>query len=282
MSIRALSTAIMVAVSFACLALPAAAQRATTPAQTPAAAQSAVVTPTERSDEGYILGPEDTVEVEVLGRADYKIRGKIGADGSLQLPFIGYTPAANKTAKQLAEDVRVALEKGGYYAKPIMRVEVVSYASRYVTVLGAVATPGLVPVDRQYRLSEVLARVGGVRDGAADYVVVRPANGPEKRILIKALATGNSTEDPFVAPGDKIFIDKAEVFYISGQVRQPGSYPVASDMTLRMALARGGGLTDLGSEKGIKVTRQGGKVEKLPLNAKIMPGDVIVVGERFF
>jgi polysaccharide biosynthesis/export protein len=282
MSIRAISAAITLAAAFFCLGQPAAAQRPAAPAQTPGAVQTAVVAPTAKSDEGYVLGPEDTVEVEVLGRADYKVRSKIGADGSLQLPFIGATPAANRTAKQLAEDVRIALEKGGYYAKPIMRVEVVGYASRYVTVLGAVATPGLVPVDRQYRLSEVLARVGGVRDNAADYVVVRPENGPEKRIPIKTLATGNSAQDPYVSPGDKIFIAQAEIFYISGQVRQPGSYPVASDMTLRMALARGGGLTDLGSEKKIKVTRASGQVEKLPMNGKIMPGDVIVVGERFF
>jgi polysaccharide export outer membrane protein len=53
-------------------------------------------------------------------------------------------------------------------------------------------------------------------------------------------------------------------------------------MTLRMAVGRGGGLTDLGSEHGIKITRHGQKVPKVDLDSKIEAGDVIVIGERLF
>jgi polysaccharide biosynthesis/export protein len=257
--------------------------------QGPAAAQPPVVSQpgagvaagAAKPDDGYVLGPEDVVEVEVVGRSDFKVRAKVGSDGTIPLPFIGSVNAATKTSRQLAEDVRQALERGGYFVRPIMRVEVVSYASRYVTVLGQVVNPGLVPVDRAYRLSEILARVGGVRENGADYVVLRPENGPEQRRSVKELAMGDPARDPFVSPGDKIYAPEAEIFYISGQVRAPGAYPVASDMTLRMALAKGGGLTDLGSERAIKVTR-GSKVSKLGLNEKILPGDVVVVGERLF
>ena len=49
-----------------------------------------------------------------------------------------------------------------------------------------------------------------------------------------------------------------------------------------MAVAKAGGLTDVGSEKGIKVTHKDGKVEKPGMQGKILPGDVIVVGERLF
>jgi polysaccharide export outer membrane protein len=238
--------------------------------------------PETKPEEAYILGAEDVIELEVLGRNDFKVRAKIGSDGNIQLPFLGTTAASARTARQLANEVAAALEKGGYYAKPIMRAEVVGYASRYVTVLGSVATPGLVPVDRPYRLSEVIARVGGIRENAADYVTVTPEKGAQRRHSIKGLATGDSGEDPFVAPGDKIFIPQAEVFYISGQVRTPGSYPVATGMTVRMAIARAGGLTELGTERGIKVTHADGQAEKVGVAAKITPGDVIVINERFF
>src|SRR6185369_6348213 len=107
--------------------------------------------------------PDDVVEVEVLGPAGFKQRSKIGADGNVTLPFIGAVPATKRTSLQLADDVKASLEKGGYFINPIMRVEIVGFASRYVTVLGQVGQPGLVPVDRPYRLSEILARVGGVR-----------------------------------------------------------------------------------------------------------------------
>jgi polysaccharide biosynthesis/export protein len=55
-----------------------------------------------------------------------------------------------------------------------------------------------------------------------------------------------------------------------------------SDMTLRMAISRGGGLTDAGSERRIRLTREGKPVAKVELDQKIEPGDVIVVGERLF
>lgn len=231
--------------------------------------------------QSYVLGPEDVVEVNVLGRADFLTRARVRPDGTIQLPYLGSVPAANKTAQQLGEEVGRALKSGGYFASPIVSVDIVSYASRYVTVLGAVGNPGLVPVDRAYRLSEILARVGGVREGGADHVVLRPANGDERRLTIRDLATGDLSQDPFVSPGDKIYAPNADLFYISGQVKAPGAYPMNADMTLRMAIARAGGLTDSGSDRRVKVTREGRPVGR-GLDDKIQPGDVVVVGERLF
>ena len=261
-----------------CQAQPPA-NTAAPPAST-AAPKSAPAIPA--ADRDYVLGPSDVLEVDVLGREDYRTRARIGEDGTIQLPYLGGVVAANKTTSQLATEIAAALEKGGFFAHPIMSIQIVSYASRYVTVLGEVGTPGLIPVDRPYRLSEILARVGGVRDDGADYVVLRPENAPSRQLSVSALATGDPTQDPFVSPGDKIFAPKAEIFYISGQVKAPGAYAVTPGMTVRMAIARGGGLTDEGSEGKIKVSRPGQKGQNAPLEAKVEAGDVIVVGERLF
>jgi len=185
------------------------------------------------TDASYILGPQDVIEVSVLGRNDFTTRARVGQDGLIQLPFLGTMQAAKKTTTQLSADISQALEKGGYFSNPILRVEIVAYASRYVTVLGAVTTPGLVPVDRPYHLSEILARVGGAREDAADYLIVRPENGPEHHYSIRLLVTGDASQDPEVSPGDRILIPKADLFYISGQVKSPGAYGLESGMTLR-------------------------------------------------
>lgn len=249
------------------------------PAATAAASEVAAAPPAVKS---YILGPDDVIEVSVLGRTDFTTRAKIEADGTIQLPYLGTVHAADMTSEELREQVRAALEKGGYFTKPILTVNIVSYASRYVTVLGSVVTPGLVPVDRPYHLSELLARVGGAKENSADYVVLRSGKAPERHLLIKTLATGDESQDPFVAPGDKIYVPSAELFYISGQIKAPGAYALSSDMTLRMAISRGGGLTDSGSDRHIQLTRAGKRVAKIDLEQKIQPGDVIVIGERLF
>jgi polysaccharide export outer membrane protein len=146
-------------------------------------------------------------------------------------------------------------------------------------VLGAVGQPGLVPVDRPYRVSEVLARVGGAKEGS-QYVVLSSQNGQERKIPITDLARSLAA-DPFVAPDDKVFVPEPELFYIYGQVNAPGAYPVRDGMTLRQAVARGGGLTPSGSERKLMVYRNDRKM-KLRLDMRLLPGDVVVIGERLF
>jgi polysaccharide export outer membrane protein len=257
------------------------AQPAPAPATAPALAQPALAQPAGMPDQGYILGAEDVVQVEVLGRTDFTTKTKIGADGKIQLPLLGAIPASDRSVLQLREQIRDALQKGGFFNRPIVDVQVVSYASRYVTVLGAVGSPGLIPVDRPYRLSEIIARVGGVRENGADHVVLRSKTG-ERNYAIKDLATGGEGLDPYVQPGDKIFAPSGDVFYIKGQVRAPGSYPLLPHMTLTMALARGGGITDLGSDSHIKIIRKTAEMSPKDLNIEILPDDVIDVGEGWF
>jgi polysaccharide export outer membrane protein len=262
----------------------AAAQAPARPAapNAPAPAASPTQTGVGVADNNYILGPGDAIEVSVLGRADFTTRARIDADGKIQLPYLGTLKVSEQTATQLADVVGKALEKGGYFAHPIMKVDVVSYASRYVIVLGAVGAPGLVPVDRAYRLSEILARVGGVKENGADFVVLTPENGPNRNLLIKDLATGDSSQDPYVQPGDKIYSPLGEIFYISGEVKSPSTLGLTPGLTVGMAIAKAGGISDLGTTKGIKITRKGKTVDNVTLEEKVQPNDVIMIKQRLF
>lgn len=260
---------------------PAAGAQPQPAATAQASPSSPTATVTEGASSDYVLGRDDVVEVGLLGRTDFGGRARVQSDGTIQLPFVGKMAAADKTTAELSDNVRKALQSGGFFADPVVTVEVVGYASRYITVLGSVGSPGLVPINRPYRLSEILARVGGVRDGAADYLIVTSASGQEKRLLIRDLATGDLSRDPYVAPGDKLFSPQAETYYIYGQVNGPGAFAIQNGLTVRMALAKAGGLTEQGSDKKVTATRAGKKV-KLDLAGEVQPGDVIVVGERLF
>ncbi|WP_298669341.1 SLBB domain-containing protein [uncultured Sphingomonas sp.] len=232
--------------------------------------------------DGYVLGVGDVVEVSVLGREEFKSRVQVQVDGTIQLPYIKSIPAEGKTVLQLREEVRRRLQQGGFYTDPVVSVIVASYTARYVTVLGEVGTPGLVPVDRAYRLSEIIARVGGLRPTAADDIQVRRASGQEYSFEMNEIASGGPDKDIFVEPGDKIFVATAPTYYIYGQIAQPGSYRIDRGMSLRKAIARSGGLTPRGSEKKIKLFRDGKEVNHMDLSDMVKNGDTIVIGERFF
>ena len=85
--------------------------------------------------------------------------------------------------------------------------------------------------------------------------------------------------------GDIITVSKAQTFYISGQVRNPGSYVLTPGITVQQALAVAGGLNERGTNRGIKAKRlvNGKRTEaKLKLEDKIKPDDTIIVGNRLF
>jgi len=230
---------------------------------------------------GYMLGSGDTIDVSVLDSADYKAKVTIEPDGTVVLPLIGRVSAAGQSITQFRDTVRTRLASGGYFVKPEVSVTLVTATSRYATILGEVGSPGLVGLDRDYRLSEVVARVGGLKGVGTDAITVTSSEGQTKIYSMRAIATSGGGGDPLVSPGDKIFVAPAQIFYIYGQVSSPGSFPVDPGMSVRQALARGGGLTALGSDRKIKITR-GDRDFKVGLDEKVQPGDTIVVGERFF
>lgn len=251
---------------------PVAVHAQPTPAAPPAA--------TTQATAPYVLGPGDVVEVEVLGQPDFgKPRVRIRPDGTVPLPLIGDVPAANMTLTELSRSIERRLVEQQFYKAPSVNADIVGYASRYVIVLGAVGQPGLVPVDRAYRVSEILARVGGAKEGA-QHVILSSKTGGETKLTIDELAR-SATADPYVQPDDKLFVPEPELFYIYGQVNAPGAYTLRDRMTLRQAIARGGGLTASGSEKKLSVYRNEQKI-RLSLDSALQPGDVLVIGERLF
>ncbi|MBA3896888.1 MAG: SLBB domain-containing protein, partial [Sphingomonadaceae bacterium] len=223
----------------------------------------------------------DVVDVGVLGQSEFGTRARVQADGTIKLPFLGVLKVTGDTALTLADKVSAQLKAGGYYAKPIVTVDIALFASNYIVVLGEVGTPGLQPVDRTYHLSEVIARAGGIREGGADYVVLTRRDGTPRNLPFDKLARGTEADDPVVQAGDKVFVPASELFYIYGSVNQPGVYGLRAGMTLRMALGRAGGIGANGSDKRIKVYHDGTE-RKVGLDQPVQPGDVIVIGERLF
>jgi len=80
---------------------------------------------------------------------------------------------------------------------------------------------------------------------------------------------------------------KCEIFYVGGQVKQPGRFECTNSIPLSRAIQTAGGFTDYANKKKVKLVRADGRREFV--NCKktdgndplIYPGDLIVV-PRFF
>src|SRR5690606_25620444 len=144
------------------------------------------------------------------GQEEYRARVQVQTDGSVQLPYLNAVPAANKTVLDFQGDIARLLREGGYYDNPAVSVIVASYASRYVVVLGEVARPGLLPVDRNYRLSEIVARAGGIAPTGVDTVSLTRETGEQIEVTLQDMATGGPDKDPMVEAGDRIFVARMQ------------------------------------------------------------------------
>ena len=86
--------------------------------------------------------------------------------------------------------------------------------------------------------------------------------------------------------GDAVWVDRAPTVYIYGEVQRPGALRLERGMTLMQALAAGGGLTQRGTERGIRVHRRGadGQVQVLQLgmDQPVQAGDVVYVREFIY
>lgn len=74
-------------------------------------------------------------------------------------------------------------------------------------------------------------------------------------------------------------------FYILGEIRKSGQYPFVSGMSIQTAVAIAGGFTPRARTSKFKVSRpvEYGTMELLlKPSARVMPGDTIIVSERFF
>lgn len=227
---------------------------------------------------GYQLGPEDQIEVQMYGQGGSTVKTRIKSDGTIALPLIGRIRASDQSTQALAASIEAALKRGGYINNPIVNVEVATYASRTVTMLGEFGNPGLYPLDRPLSLSEMVAKVGGLRGGATDTVVLRRATRVE-RYSLGAIARGE-VPDVVLLPGDSVYAANPQ-YYIYGQVGNAGVFGIAPQMTIRQALARAGGPTLAGSERKITLYRDG-KEQEADLSALIQPNDVLFVRERIF
>jgi polysaccharide export outer membrane protein len=140
------------------------------------------------------------------------------------------------------------------------------------------------------RLTELLATAGGVSVNGADLVtLVGQRNGQTVRLQIDLptlFRPGQASEDPVILAGDTVFVDRAPQVYIYGEVQRPGVLRLERGMTLLQALATGGGLTQRGTEKGIRVHRKDaeGKTQVLQpaMDDKVQEGDVVYVRESLF
>jgi polysaccharide export outer membrane protein len=160
------------------------------------------------ADRPALIGPLDTISVEVVNIPDFNREMQVDASGRIAMPLAGTIDARGKTSEELARAIEAAL-RGRYVRNPEVVVNIKSSVSQVVTVDGQVTEPGLYPVTNQMTLMRVIASAKGLTEYARenDVVILRTVEGQKMAGLynIEAIRRG-LYDDPAVYANDVVVV----------------------------------------------------------------------------
>jgi polysaccharide export outer membrane protein len=250
---------------------------------------------TERKN--YVVGAQDVLKVTVFDEPQLSGTFRVDTDGAFTYPFLGRIKAVGQTLRTIESDL-ARLLADGYVRRPQVAIEVEQYRSRSIFVVGEVRSPGKYALSGEMTLIEALAQAGSTTQAAgAEVLVLRPSEAADgtqlepgatpanrtTRVNLSDLQSGKVLNDVILREGDTVFVPKAERFYVTGHVRTPGAYTYEPGMTVLQAISLAGGLSEKGSNRGIRIVRvvDGHKKEiGVRLTDPIEPNDTLVVRQR--
>jgi len=249
----------------------------------------------------YVIGPRDVLQITVWGQTDLSKDYPVDQDGMVPFPLLGRVQAAGLTTSALAGRLTDLLGKD-YLVNPQVIVSVKEYLSQKVQVLGEADKPGLFYLTGPTTVLEILSKAGGLAKTAGkQLVIVRGGNESGRgstilRLDLAKLQAGDVSQNIRVEDRDTLFIPKAHAYFVLGEVKSAGTFPLDKDVTSLEAITIAGGFNDRAAPAGVKLIRRGpdGQQDTVALdlsgrnaedrNLKIQDGDTLVVpkGNTFF
>lgn len=240
----------------------------------------------------YRLAAGDVVRINVYDHPDLGTTVRLLEDGSISFPLLGTVSLRGMTEREAEARLSNLLEVGAIVISPQVSVIVEQYLGQQVSVLGEVNRPGKYAIDRNGTIVDLISQAGGINDNADDTAIVTSTRQGETKTttrvldLTAILRDGDPRQNTVIYGGDTVYVPRMKQFYIYGEVNKPGVYRLEHDMTVMQGLSVAGGLTERGTQRGIRIERRMQNKETESLSAELgdvlQPNDVVFVSESFF
>jgi polysaccharide export outer membrane protein len=176
-------------------------------------------------DETYKLRVGDTVSFQIMEDRVWNPTNapvnnlQVQDSGEIEVPYIGREMAVGKTCKQLAAEIKTALEKDYYkVATVVISINAATPILGQVYIWGQVHTQGAlnIMVNENLTAGQAIMRAGGFADFANEskVKVIRNATGPDgakqpqtiNLDMQQILEKGKTDKDIVLQPGDLIIV----------------------------------------------------------------------------
>lgn len=220
----------------------------------------------------YLLGPSDVVEVRVFNDAQFNGDFEVDPDGNVVIPFIDHPIRAQcRTVNALRKDVTSAIAKFIREPRVYMRIKEQN-SHKPVLAYGAVRSFTKIDMRRPVRLLELISNSGGVTEqqsGTIQIMHTEPPQCPDIEPVDAApvetdadaaglpfsiykvddLRQGKPEANPYLRPGDIVYVAEASPVYVVGNVASPANLFLREGTTLTRVIAQVGGVKDAKEEK---------------------------------
>jgi polysaccharide export outer membrane protein len=166
----------------------------------------------------HALTAADRVRVVVYQEDDLTSLARIDARGRINMPLLGEIAIGGMTVVEAQAAIENAYKEGRFLRNPQVTISVEDYASREVSISGAVRSPGryALPVESTFTVVELVTKAGGITDigkGTAVTITRILPDGTRKvfTVDVDSAIKGkrNSKEEDsalMLLPGDNVYV----------------------------------------------------------------------------
>ena len=237
----------------------------------------------------YVLGPGDVIKVTVYDNDDLLTKTRVSDDGNIIMPLLGQVKVDGLTVSQASGQV-AGLLADGYIINPQVNIFVEEFRSKKAVVLGQIHRPGVLEMSGTITFLELISRAGGLAGDYGETATIKRKDSSASELItinLKSLIEGGDvTQNISIMDGDTIYVSKAGMCYVNGEVKRPDAYKCGDNITVLKLITLAGGFTGKASKSSVRILRivDGEKrlYKDVPMEMKVMPDDVIIVPESFF
>lgn len=239
----------------------------------------------------YTVGDGDVIAINVYENPDLSTTVRVSANGTIRVPLIGEVDVKNLTVSQVSSKIEKRLADG-YLVRPQVDVFIKEYRSKKAVILGQIKNPGLYELRGGTTLLEFISTAGGLTPEVGSSATIKRKTvgaGESDQVAVDLdvlIKKGDAAQNIPIRDGDTVYISKADVYYVSGEVNKPGSFKLEPDVTVIKAITMAGGFSKIASKGRVRIIRiidgQKREMESVKMDEPVLPNDVIVVPESFF
>jgi polysaccharide export outer membrane protein len=245
----------------------------------------------------YIVGVDDVLSIVSHDQEELTRRDGIpvGADGTIDFPYLGRVQVRGLSTRQIQQELMRRLVDGRFFTAVNLTVTVREYRSQSVTVNGEVREPGTVQLKANATLAEAISQAGHFTARAGSHVIIVRAragkssavpdesNGDDQVVVLRSDFDTGKASRIRLFDGDTVFVPQADVFYVSGFVKNPNEFIHRPGLTVLQAITLAGGYAEHAAKNRITIERVvDGKMTSVKVKESdvVQPRDTIKVPKR--